>query len=71
MRQATYKKAELIALKARGAQYLSVQKHELNGIAAGTVLGWHKSYDAAWKRAGSSDFTTVEDISNSISDANE
>ena len=38
MRQSTYKKAELIALKERGAQYLSVQKHELDGIAAGTVL---------------------------------
>ncbi len=71
MRQSTYKKAELIALKQRGAQYLSVQKHELAGIAAGTVIGWHKSHDAACKRAGSSGFTTVEDINDSISDANE
>lgn len=69
MRQSTYTKDQLTTLKARGAQYLSIQKHDLAGVAAGTVLGWHKTHESACRKAGSSDFTSVEDINDAISDA--
>ena len=65
----SYTRAQFIALQNRGIQYLSVQKHELDGISAGTVLGRHQTYDAACRKAGPSSFRTVVDIADAIADA--
>jgi len=68
MHQTTYTAVHLRAILNRGGRRLSVQKHDLAGIPAGTVLGWHRTHYADCKRAGPGEFTTVCAVVDAIAD---
>lgn len=54
--------AELTLLQWKGAQWLCVAAYAHGGHERGDVLSWHKSYDAAARAAGSSEWLGLNEL---------
>ena len=59
-RSVTFAEAE--ALHAKGARWLCVAAYDHMGHEKGDVLSWHRTYNAAARAAGASQFRSIDEL---------
>jgi hypothetical protein len=70
-RQTTFTHAELRGIKLLGGRYLVVAASDIGHYKRGSVISWHRTYDAASKTANVSSFYGITHLDDALADVRE